>query len=81
MNYVGSQGRIITEKLLDELGWVNPLMELDLIFNLDGIVGSSSLAICFLNHFELCGGYDNEGEMNHEIFLNREKTRDLNASS
>lgn len=49
-------------------------MELDLVFNIAGIKGVSSIAICFVNRLrqEVCAGYDHERPVNKEIFLNRE---------
>jgi fructan beta-fructosidase len=67
----------------EELGFKSGLVEVDLAFNIAGIRGVSSIAICFVNRLrqELCVGYDHERPVDHEIFVNRERTGDLGAIS
>lgn len=64
-----------------ELGFENPLMEIELAFSIQGIRGPSSIAVCLLNSLqqELCFGYDHNRAKGTEIFLNREKTGNLNC--
>jgi len=67
---------------LTDSSWNNPLMYLDLTFDISGLKDRSSISICFLNSLEqdVCLGYD---EGRHDgIFLDRTRSghTDFNPS-
>jgi sucrose-6-phosphate hydrolase SacC (GH32 family) len=57
--------------------WENPLVKVDLSFDISSFGSNASIAICFVNSFsqEICTGWDNGKETN--IFVNREKSGNL----
>ncbi|CAG7822840.1 unnamed protein product [Allacma fusca] len=65
----------------EEIGFKSGLVEVDLAFNMVGIEGTSSIAICFVNRQrqEVCTGYDHERPVDKELFMNRELSGDLRA--